>query len=260
MKKIFGYWLPVLAGLFFLIMTSCTTEKTQPTPTMKPEPTRKPTLIVLRMPTSTGPTPTLYPTPTMRPTSTTPQPAPVYIHFTPAAGSLFEVEFDYPDNWVFLDDPSYLDNTYLIYDPVIQPAPSRPKQISDFHPDWADIRITVYQVDDPKASMAEFIDIISGWALPEHRNFVISEISIWTIDAAVVEDMTTEIDGYPSHQLKMRTVDEWSGMTLIIIHRFVYIAAEDRLYSFELSVLESEQDGAFATAFEHMIESIQFIR
>jgi hypothetical protein len=189
------------------------------------------------------------------------QPPPGSILFTPAKGSSFEVQFYYPENWKLLDDPSVPGNNYLIYDPRIQPAPSRPTSNSNLSYEWGKVKIEVLKVDDPETIMEQSVEAILSFFAQKNENgqpVLLPYSTIELTDVTILENTTAKLEGYPSHQITAKYTFTLDGKKITKIDRDVLLAANGREYEFSMSILESEKDGPFAKGFNELIASIQF--
>lgn len=182
-----------------------------------------------------------------------------YIRFHPEQGSLLEIEFDYPENWVIQPDPSNELDTFLIYDPAGS-MPTHQAKFQSYEPaKWGRIYITVYQVINPVEEMNKAAAVTEKWKKIPHPE------NIYHITAKsrseILENLTGEIiDGAHSHQLTSRITVEWQGDKYVEIYRMFEFARGDRLYHFEIIIPEKDINNDFAKAFEYMISSIRFIR
>lgn len=179
-----------------------------------------------------------------------------YVRFHPEQGSLFEIEFDHPEKWVLLPTPSYEFNSFLIYDPLVQPAPTRPTSARYEPVKWGRIMINVYQVSNPEETVDVFVDT----KLRAAKNPVPDQHGNANAESEILENLTGEIDGARLRQITIRTISEWQGEKYISISREFLFYKGDRVYSFYIIIPEKDSNNEFAKAFDYMISSIRFIR
>lgn len=162
--------------------------------------------------------------------------------FEPKIGSLFNIEFSYPQSWEWVDLPVSNHKSFEIIS-VVNPYSENQNPANTSAVSISAI-ITNRSVDDTTLFM----------------NRAIRELLIVTEKRAnfhIVEDQIFKIDEHYT-----RKIARWSltsEMDKPMIEEFIYILDEDRYYSIYIAVPEDEQNNQFHTEFKEMVESIKFL-
>jgi hypothetical protein len=163
---------------------------------------------------------------------------PALKEFQPETNSLFKITFSYPASWnweeqIPFDEPP----------PNVELPPSERIVLQNGSLDNGAIAIQVYY--ETSASLAKIKD----------------GMNMYFDDSAykVLTDTTLKIDGYDARWFTLSGVAYSAQGTIAIQPEIIYLFTEDRYYTIDLSILESERDGSFHKQFEELIKSIKIL-
>jgi len=153
---------------------------------------------------------------------------PALKEFQPENDSLFKITFSYPASWVWEED--------IPFDDFIgQPPPSEKIILKNGF-----ISIQVYEPANPQAQMPEWMDAYLG-----------------AVTTMLRSDTTIQIDGYNARWLNVvyppLTTNEAN------VQEVIYLLAEDRFYTIDLSIPKSETDGRFHKEFKELIKTMKIL-
>lgn len=158
--------------------------------------------------------------------------------FQPEKDSLFKITFSYPASWSWYEDIPF-DEPPL----DVELPPSERFVVENGSLEEGSISIQVYLTPEPHTEAREWIDKISSNELP----------------FTVINDNTLQINGYEARWLTLSSV-AWSAQgTLDVQNELVYLFTENRYYTIELSLLESEIDSRVHNEFEELVQSIRVL-
>jgi hypothetical protein len=168
---------------------------------------------------------------------------PALKEFQPDNISLFKITFSYPADWTWkevipFDEPP-LDKELPLSERFIVSNGSLEKGL---------ISIQVYITPEPHTEAREWIDGFSSG-------------SAFT----VLDDTTLQIDGYEARWLTLSTIgysalNKKDFQEVDIQDEVVYLFTEDRYYTFDISLLESQINGRVHKEFEELIKTIKVLQ
>jgi hypothetical protein len=182
---------------------------------------------------------------------------PGFVHFSPTNQENIKIQFNYPSSWSFRPDQSKETDSFVIYDPAIQPPPPINFNPENTHDNWlwGSVYWGVYPKVDSVKSMAKYIDATIKPVDPDRD---MSVLRIKARDKVVLESKRLRMIGCPAHRIVLKyTLDSYGDRSSTIYEKDVYIACENTLYHFELSILEEDKNGPFEKDFDALISSIQ---
>ena len=163
---------------------------------------------------------------------------PALKEFQPEKDSLFKITFSYPASWTWEEDIPFDEpplNTEL--------PPSERIILQNGSLDNGSIAIQVYyETSTSLAKIKEGMDTFSG-------------DSAYT----VLSDTILQIDGYDARWFTLSGVAYSAQGTIAIQPEIIYLFTEDRYYTIDLDILESERDGDFHKRFEDLVKSIKVL-
>jgi hypothetical protein len=151
---------------------------------------------------------------------------PTLKEFQPKNDSLFKITFSYPASWVWEED--------IPFDDFIgDPPPSERIVLKN-----AAISIQVYKPANPQAQMQEWMDLEG-------------------ITTLLRSDTTIQIDGYNARWLTI----VYPPLTTngANVQEVIYLLTEDRFYTIDLYIPESEIDGRLHKEFKELIKTIKIL-
>jgi hypothetical protein len=159
---------------------------------------------------------------------------PSLVEFQPASDSLFKISFSYPDDWIWEEQRPFDE-----LPPDYEPPPSELIILQD-----GNISIQVYLTPKPHTEAREWI------------NFLLSDSPF-----TVLEDNAFQIDGHEARRLTLSSVG-WSSTqgNIDVQDDIVYLFTEDRYYTINLSLSESEIDIHVRKEFEELVQSIRVLQ
>jgi hypothetical protein len=162
---------------------------------------------------------------------------PALREFQPEDASLFKITFSYPASWnweevIPFDEP-----------PLDEELPHSERIVlMNGSLENGSISLQVYESSEPHIKAKEWIDMLSS-------------DSVFTLLA----DTTFQIDGYHARWLTLSTVAYSSEGNVDVQEEVVYLFTEDRYYTIDLSLLESEIDGRVHEEFKELIKTIKVL-
>jgi hypothetical protein len=161
---------------------------------------------------------------------------PALKEFQPEKDSLFKITFSYPAIWDWEEDIPFDDFIGV-------PPPSERIILQNGSLDNGSIAIQVYyETSTSLAKIKEGMDTFSG-------------DSAYT----VLSDTILQIDGYDARWFTLSGVAYSAQGTIAIQPEIIYLFTEDRYYTIDLDILESERDGDFHKRFEDLVKSIKVL-
>ena len=165
-----------------------------------------------------------------------------YSTYTPQAKSVFNITFDYLSAWIW---DTRIDTTYYGSIHTVDPD----VELENVNPSTGQIFFYVYLEKSPekaKMEMNKDIDHLLE-TLAVRKNQVLS-------------DRVFEVDGRYAMQITEREtiLEKWQSEPCL--EEWVYILVENKYYIINLSTAESKRNGKFGQGFDHMIETIDFVK
>ena len=158
--------------------------------------------------------------------------------FQPEADSLFKITFSNPTSWIWeeqipFDEPP----------PNVELPPSERIILQNGSLENGTIAIQVYY--EMSTSLAKIKD----------------GMDTYFDDSAykVLTNTTLQIDGYDARWFTLSGVAYLAQSTIAIQPEIIYLFTEDRYYTIDFDILESERDGSFHKQFEELIKSIKIL-
>jgi len=161
---------------------------------------------------------------------------PALKEFQPDKDSLFKITFSYPASWSWVEDIPFDEPPPFVDLPL-----SERIVVENGSLESGSISIQVYESLKPHSEAKKWIDTLSN-------------------DAAftILADTTFQIDGYDARWLTLSTIAYYSSENTVDVQdEVIYLFTEDRYYTIDLSLLQSEINGRVHKEFEELIETIQ---
>jgi hypothetical protein len=162
---------------------------------------------------------------------------PALKEFQPAKDSLFKITFSYPASWNWVEDIPFDEPP-----PFAELPPSERIILENGSLENGSISIQVYESSKPHTEIKEWIKTYS-------------RDSAFTLRA----NTTLQIDGYDARWLTLSTVAYSSQNNRDVQQEVIYLFTDDRYYTIDLTILESEIDGRVHKEFEEVIKTIKVL-
>ncbi len=156
---------------------------------------------------------------------------PALKQFQPKNDSLFKITFSYPARWNWEEQLPYDE-----WRPFEEPPPSERIVVKN-----QSISIQVYKPSNPQGQMQEWMD--------GYRE---------AVAAMLQSDITIQIDGYNARWLTA-VYPPLSTTSESHVQEVIYLLTEDRLYTIDLSIPESETGGRLHKEFKELIKTIKIL-
>ncbi len=166
-----------------------------------------------------------------------------YSSYMPQANSILQITFEYPNTWNW---EVYYENIQSEYGLIFTRNPDVGVENSPSSVNLISISVNSYESSDKtKTKMnTDISNFLQSQEVMQHQ---------------VLSDRVFVVDGFYARQITIRTklllsqkepqLEEW-----------VYILVENKYYIINLSTAESERNGKFGQGFDHMIETIDFVK
>jgi hypothetical protein len=169
-----------------------------------------------------------------------------YITYHPEKQDIFQLEFEYPDNWVW----NRANHPLPYYDDSMSTSdPTKPVYGLNEEPNFERglIFIEVLQIDPTSFVASTFEDEL---LVPRFQNPYLE----------LLTDEMTEVDGYSARRIVYRIAPRPGPMNQVpLLEESIFVIVGDRYYEFFLSISESERLDPYGQAFDHLIESVHFL-
>jgi hypothetical protein len=168
-----------------------------------------------------------------------------YTHYMPSEFFHFNLEFDFPSDWLLYEDKGrpavYLDDPRFL----TLPTPSPP----NFHPtpnDFGSVYIWIMPSGPGQTPETELQSHKESYR--NHHRYT------------VLNDYKITIDGYEASVLEYQEEDHIEGSQSLMFAKRIYFMVKGQVYEIIFFVAEKERGGEFEKGFDYFLNSIQILQ